>query len=252
MAELPILPLATDAFLADTSHMSPETLGAYTRIMLVMWRHGGRLVDDDRELARIAGATMGRWRQIGPVIRRCLTSAGGQVSQKRLTATLMNVRDRRRVAAQNGERGAAARWGERDAEENKSGPRFEFEKRDSRNQKSISTCPLTPCDSSEQPWQTPFSGDGKTMGIQNQIVRESVETQSAPSRRAEGAAAPAGRPYSAKKPPAGSLATARGERALASPPGHEQAAAEGRKSPHLATRAELEAAFAGRREGGRG
>lgn len=246
MAELPVLPLATDAFLADTSHMSAEAVGAYTRILLVMWRHGGRLADDDRELARIAGMTLTRWRQVADVVRRCLTSAGGQVSQKRLTSTLLGVRERRRIAAQNGERGAAARWGDRDEDENKGGPRFEFEKRDFRTQKLTSTRPVTRCDSSPDLWQTPFSGDGKSMGIQNQKERESVETQSAPSRRAQGPAAPAASPYDGKKPPAGSLATARHEGALASPPGAEQAATAG-KAPHLASKAELEASFASRR-----
>ena len=47
MAELPILPLKTDALLADTSHMSAAEFGAYCRILFVMWRHGARLPDNE-------------------------------------------------------------------------------------------------------------------------------------------------------------------------------------------------------------
>ena len=47
MAELPILPVKTDALLADTTHMSAEEFGVYCRLLFVMWRHEARLKDDD-------------------------------------------------------------------------------------------------------------------------------------------------------------------------------------------------------------
>lgn len=243
MAELPALPLYTDALLADTSHMSAEAFGAYLRILVVMWRHGGRLADDDRELARIAGMPLSRWRHVAVVVRRCLTAAGGQVSQKRLTATLYAVRERRRKLAEAGERGAAARWGEGP----EPGTRFRQQLWPKQNQKKVPTRGVSDCDSSPDLWQGHCDRIDESMPTKTKKERESVETQSAPSRRAGAPAAPAERPYGEKKPPAGSLATARHEGALASPPGAEQAAAEGRKPPHLATRAELEASFASRR-----
>ncbi len=43
MADLPILPLKTDALLADTGHLSAEEFGAYCRILFTMWRHDARL-----------------------------------------------------------------------------------------------------------------------------------------------------------------------------------------------------------------
>lgn len=243
MAELPALPLFTDAMLADTGHMSAEAFGAYVRILLVMWRHGGRLADDDRELARIAGMTLSRWRHVGDVVRRCLTAAGGQVSQKRLTATLLAVRERRRKLAEAGERGAAVRWGEGPNRERDSDNSFG----QSRIKKKVPTRGLSDCDSSPDLWQGHCDRIDESMPTKTKKERESVETQSAPSRRAQGPGAPAASPYVEKKSPAGSLATARREGARASPPGAEQAAAEGRKPPHLATREELEASFASRR-----
>jgi len=109
MAELPVLPLKTDALLADTSHMSAEEFGAYVRILLVMWRQGATLPDNDKELARIAGVSPTRWRKIAESVRRPLTGAGGVLSQKRLTDTWIEAKDRRARRA-----GAAdARWGKK-------------------------------------------------------------------------------------------------------------------------------------------
>lgn len=110
MAELPILPLATDALLADTSHMSAEQFGAYVRLLLVAWRHGARLRNDPAELAQIAGVSPEHWREIAPVVLRPMTIAEGTISQKRLTKTFADVRELRRKRALAGQRGAAGRW----------------------------------------------------------------------------------------------------------------------------------------------
>lgn len=93
MAELPVLPLKTDALLADTTHMSPEEFGAYCRLLFVMWRHGGMLKDDDGEFANVAGMPLARWRKVKERVMRPMTVAGGMVSQKRLTDTWMRVQE---------------------------------------------------------------------------------------------------------------------------------------------------------------
>ena len=100
MAELPILPIKTDAILSDTMHLSAEEFGVYCRLLFVMWRQRGRLVDDDRELALIGGVSLRRWRRIKPRVMRPMTVAAGQVSQKRLTDTWLQVQDLRRKRAQ--------------------------------------------------------------------------------------------------------------------------------------------------------
>jgi len=96
MAELPIMPLKTDALLADTTHMSPEEFGVYCRLLFVMWRHGGKLKDDDAEMATIGGVTAKRWRTIKEKVMRPMTVIGGLVSQGRLTDTWMQVQEVRR------------------------------------------------------------------------------------------------------------------------------------------------------------
>lgn len=97
MAELPILPINTEILLADTTHMTAEEFGAYTRILLVMWRHGGKLKNDDTDLARIAGVPLLRWRRIRATVLAPFTiTEDGTMSQKRLTDTRIRVQARRR------------------------------------------------------------------------------------------------------------------------------------------------------------
>ncbi len=90
------MPLATDALLADTTHMTAEEFGAYVRILLVMWRHGGRLPGDDQELSRIAGITRARWGKIREKVTRPLSYENGFWIQKRLIETWKRVQEIRR------------------------------------------------------------------------------------------------------------------------------------------------------------
>ena len=106
MAELPILPIKTDAILSDTMHLSAEEFGVYCRLLFVMWRQRGRLPDNDAELAMIGGVPLRRWRKIKARVMRPMTVAGGQVSQKRLTDTWLQVQELRKKRAH----AAQVRW----------------------------------------------------------------------------------------------------------------------------------------------
>jgi len=90
------MPLKTDALLADTTHMSPEEFGVYCRLLFVMWRHGGKLKDDDTEMATIGGVTLRRWMAIREKVMRPMTAIGGLVSQGRLTDTWLKVQEVRK------------------------------------------------------------------------------------------------------------------------------------------------------------
>ena len=62
MAEFPHLPLFTDAYLADTRHLTTEEHGAYLLLMMEAWRRPEcSLPDDDRLLARLCGLSIERW-----------------------------------------------------------------------------------------------------------------------------------------------------------------------------------------------
>jgi uncharacterized protein YdaU (DUF1376 family) len=53
MAKFPALPLFTDAFLADTAHLSMAELGIYVRLLIMMWRTPGcRIPNDDEWISR--------------------------------------------------------------------------------------------------------------------------------------------------------------------------------------------------------
>lgn len=111
MAELPILPLKTDALIADTTHMSAEEMGVYVRLLIAMWRHGAKLPDTPLELARIGGVSLRRWNKISERVLRPMTQNGGILSQKRLTTTWFEVQEIRRKKTD----AALKRWGKSDA-----------------------------------------------------------------------------------------------------------------------------------------
>ena len=111
MAEFPVLPIMTDALIADTTHMSAEEFGVYVRLLIAMWRHGARLPDDPKELARIGGVRLRRWYQISERVMRPMTKSGGIVSQKRLTSTWLEVQKLREARAT----ASLKRWGKSNA-----------------------------------------------------------------------------------------------------------------------------------------
>lgn len=69
MSQAPIMPLAVDAFIADTTHLDATETGAYLLIIMATWRNNGApLADDDKRLARICKMSPARWRRIRPVL----------------------------------------------------------------------------------------------------------------------------------------------------------------------------------------
>ena len=55
MAEFPALPLFTDAFISDTTHLNATQTGAYIMLLMAAWRSPDcRLPNDDKILARMA------------------------------------------------------------------------------------------------------------------------------------------------------------------------------------------------------
>lgn len=106
MAEFPAMPLYTDAYLGDTTHLTTIEHGAYLLLLMAMWRNGGHLPDDDRLLARYARVTGGQWARIAITIRPLFTAENGTLTQGRLTATYEAVRQRSNKASDS----ASSRW----------------------------------------------------------------------------------------------------------------------------------------------
>ncbi|WP_159709853.1 DUF1376 domain-containing protein [Geminicoccus flavidas] len=70
MADFPAMPFYTDAYLADTTHLTTEEHGAYLLLLFAAWRSPGcSLRDDDAFLARVAKVTPDRWKKrLRPVL----------------------------------------------------------------------------------------------------------------------------------------------------------------------------------------
>lgn len=110
MAEFPALPLFTDAYLADTRHLTAEEHGAYLLLLMYAWRtRGCALRDDDRYLARVIGVSAYRWRRLKPVLMEFFTIEDGLWRQKKLTDVYRGVESRVQKNRMNGAKGGRAR-----------------------------------------------------------------------------------------------------------------------------------------------
>ena len=106
MAQFPYLPLWTDAYLADTSHLSTIEHGAYLLLLMAMWRNKSTLQNDDKLLARYARLNAGQWRRIKPTILGFFDVTESEISQGRLTDEYEAVKRKSIVNTFN----ANARW----------------------------------------------------------------------------------------------------------------------------------------------
>ena len=115
MAEFPALPLWTDAYLADTRHLTTEQHGAYLLLLMEAWRRPAcSLPNNDTLLARLSGLSTERWAESREVVMAFWTLDGRRKEwrQKRL------VRERDYVAQKSASQKdkAAKRW-KRDVKE---------------------------------------------------------------------------------------------------------------------------------------
>lgn len=93
----PKMPLDTDAYLADTTHLTTAQHGTYFLLLMAMWRSDdGWLPGDDAYLARVTRQSLDKWRGAALAIRRLLKTVGGRVTQPRLQ------RERQRVSPDAG------------------------------------------------------------------------------------------------------------------------------------------------------
>lgn len=107
MAEFPAIPFWTDAYLADTAHLTNEEHGVYIRLLMFAWRTADcALPDDDKRLALMVGVTPKKWQSLKPVVMYFWTLADGRWTQKRLTKEKLFVAERAEKARDS----ANARW----------------------------------------------------------------------------------------------------------------------------------------------
>lgn len=108
MAEFPALPLFTDAFAADTDHLTDAEAGLYLRLLMAMWRAPEcRLPNDDSWLSRKFRKTPQQVsEQVRPLIKEFCICNGNWISQKRLTKVWNWCRQKRQINSVS----AKSRW----------------------------------------------------------------------------------------------------------------------------------------------
>lgn len=112
MAEFPAMPLWTDAYLADTTHLTTIEHGTYLLLLMVAWRAPEKtLPDDDRLLARYAKLTPQQWRKMRPVMLEFWQVKDGRWIQKRLIDEANVVKRQRESARKAGKASALKRKG---------------------------------------------------------------------------------------------------------------------------------------------
>ena len=107
MSEFPALPLWTDAYLGDTTHLTTIEHGAYLLLLMAMWRTSDcSLPHDDKLLARYARLTSGQWARVKQVLMPFFRIHGDRITQGRLTDEREAVRQRSHKQSDK----AKARW----------------------------------------------------------------------------------------------------------------------------------------------
>jgi uncharacterized protein YdaU (DUF1376 family) len=109
MSDLNMMPFYTDAYLADTQHLTLEEHGAYLKLLMVMWRNGGSLPDDDARVTRYIGTTPAKWQKIKSVVAAFFTYSDNQFTQKNLQKIFLRNMALAQKNRENGIKGAQAK-----------------------------------------------------------------------------------------------------------------------------------------------
>src|ERR1044072_1655792 len=110
MAEFPALPLFTDAYLGDTTHLTTFEHGAYLLLLMIAWRSSGCcLPDNDALLARYSKTTLDKWRKLRPIIQPFFSIRDGFWHQARLQDEFRLLQSRRDQQREAGLCSAAAK-----------------------------------------------------------------------------------------------------------------------------------------------
>lgn len=88
MSAPPYMPFYVGDYLADTTHLTCTEHGAYTLLLMTMWRAGGSLPSDPAKLARFARCTPAQWARMSDTIMSFFDAADGTITQRRLQSEM--------------------------------------------------------------------------------------------------------------------------------------------------------------------
>lgn len=107
MADLAFLPLATDAWIADTSHLSRVERGLYMDLLILMWRSPEcRVPNDLTWISRKLGCSADEAETLKNLVSEFCKSTGNWLSQKRLRKEWDYCLEKRKKQSER----AKARW----------------------------------------------------------------------------------------------------------------------------------------------
>lgn len=86
---LPFMPLYVADYLGDTMHLSLEQHGAYLRLLMCLWRAGGKLPNDRLKIARMVGVSGAKWDKISPEVMAFFGTDGTDFWSERLNRELL-------------------------------------------------------------------------------------------------------------------------------------------------------------------
>ena len=110
MSRAPYMPVATDALIADTTHLNAEEFGCYTLLLFAQWRNNGfSLPADDNKLARMARVTNRRWlSKIRPALEDFFEITTTGWNQLRIEKDFQTIARKVEINRLNGARGGRA------------------------------------------------------------------------------------------------------------------------------------------------
>lgn len=109
MSSPPYMPVFVADFIADTQHLTCEQGGAYWRILMHLWRHGGFMRNDVTEVAQVVGLSVERWLLIGAPVMCLLNCSQATITHRRLCDELDRAYGKSRQAREGGRRGGLAK-----------------------------------------------------------------------------------------------------------------------------------------------
>jgi len=109
MAELPTMPLFTDALLGDTTHLDDAEFGSYMALLIAMWRNGSWLPINPDLLCKYARCKPSRWTKRWAVLESFFSEEDGKLRQKKLVSTYKNAIEKREKFRESGKRGGEAK-----------------------------------------------------------------------------------------------------------------------------------------------
>lgn len=105
MSELPFMNWYTADYARDTKHLTLEQDAAYRRMIDAMWDAGGRLPNNDSDLARILRIDVRKWKFLSTAVLPFFVVDGNDLTHKRVSIELAKATARSERAAAAGRQG---------------------------------------------------------------------------------------------------------------------------------------------------